>query len=323
MVSCSVSCERKKKGWNSFISMLPVISAISALLMVLSDMLSSTGMPDFLVLDLIIPSMLLIFCHSVKDFTKRQMFYPLLTVGLAVAIMIARLSCANETPCGRQFMEYVPAVLSCIMLVFLFSSREQEVKDRNVRELHHAVFFVILLGCVYHRISEGNFLPVVLSCLSVMFYAHLYTSVVRRPSGVPAGVLKNASDASGPSARTAEKENRLNGIYLRLQELFEAEKPYLDENITVADVARRLYTNKAYLSRAINDNTGKNFCQYVNHYRVKYSMQIFKENQDLRVSELAEMSGFHTMVSYNMAFRLVTGESPSEWCRRTRFENSL
>ena len=100
--------------------------------------------------------------------------------------------------------------------------------------------------------------------------------------------------------------------------LFEEEKPYLDENITVGQIAKKLYTNKAYLSRAINDYTGKNFCQFVNYHRIMYSMEIFKENPGYRVSELAEASGFHTIVSFNMAFRLVTNESPGEWCKRTR-----
>ena len=105
--------------------------------------------------------------------------------------------------------------------------------------------------------------------------------------------------------------------------LFDTDKPYLDENITVGEIAKKLYTNKAYLSRVINDHTGKNFCQYVNYYRVMYSIQAFKENPGLRVYELAEMSGFHTIVSYNMAFRLVTNETPSEWCKRVRSETDV
>ena len=105
-----------------------------------------------------------------------------------------------------------------------------------------------------------------------------------------------------------------------VEKLFEEEKPYLDENITVGDIARRLYTNKAYLSRAIKEHAGKNFCQYVNHYRIMYAMEAFRENPWLRVAELADISGFHTIVSFNMAFRLVTDESPGEWCKRVRLE---
>ena len=81
-----------------------------------------------------------------------------------------------------------------------------------------------------------------------------------------------------------------------------------------------LYTNKVYVSRAINDHTGKNFCQYVNYHRIMYSVSAFRENPHLRISELAEMSGFHTIVSYNMAFRLVMNDSPGEWCKKIRQE---
>ena len=51
-----------------------------------------------------------------------------------------------------------------------------------------------------------------------------------------------------------------------------------------------------------------------------YAMEAFRENPWLRVAELADISGFHTIVSFNMAFRLVTDESPGEWCKRVRLE---
>ena len=36
------------------------------------------------------------------------------------------------------------------------------------------------------------------------------------------------------------------------------------------------------------------------------------------LAELAEKSGFNTVVSYTMAFRLFMDETPSEWCRKER-----
>jgi transcriptional regulator GlxA family with amidase domain len=47
-------------------------------------------------------------------------------------------------------------------------------------------------------------------------------------------------------------------------------------------------------------------------------MQCFRENPDLKIYELATMSGFNSIVSYNMAFRLFMGENPSEWCRKEK-----
>lgn len=113
-------------------------------------------------------------------------------------------------------------------------------------------------------------------------------------------------------------DNIYKDIYERVIAYFEKEKPFLDNKLTINDVVHSLYTNKLYISRAISQFTGRNFCQFVNYYRVIYSMQCFRENPDLKMHELATMSGFNSIVSYNMAFRLFMGENPSEWSRKEK-----
>ena len=107
-------------------------------------------------------------------------------------------------------------------------------------------------------------------------------------------------------------------IYERVLAYFEAEKPFLDNDLTINDLVKVLYSNKLYISRAISQFTGRNFCQFVNFHRVKYSMELFRGNNDLKIHELAVGSGFNSDVSYNMAFRLFMGETPGEWCRKER-----
>lgn len=107
-------------------------------------------------------------------------------------------------------------------------------------------------------------------------------------------------------------------LYERITALFEAEKPYLNNNLTIVDIVRQLYSNKLYISRAISQFTGRNFCQFVNYYRVMHSIDCFRSNPECKIHELASQSGFNSIVSYNMAFRLFMGENPSEWCRREK-----
>lgn len=107
-------------------------------------------------------------------------------------------------------------------------------------------------------------------------------------------------------------------LYERIISHFETERPYLDSKLTINDVVRSLYTNKLYISRSISQFTGRNFCQFVNYYRVMYSLECFRENPSLKIHELASMSGFNSIVSYNMAFRLFMGENPSEWSRKEK-----
>lgn len=107
-------------------------------------------------------------------------------------------------------------------------------------------------------------------------------------------------------------------IYERVVDYFEDEKPYLSGELTINDVVKVVYTNKLYISRAISQFTGRNFCQFVNYYRVMYSIELFRRSPELKIHELASLSGFNSMVSFNMAFRLFMGEIPSEWCRREK-----
>lgn len=108
-------------------------------------------------------------------------------------------------------------------------------------------------------------------------------------------------------------------IYERVLEYFLEEKPYLKNNLTINDIVEVVFSNKLYISRAISQFTGRNFCQFVNYYRVVHAVELYRENPRLKVQELANRSGFNSPVSFGMAFRLFMGEKPGEWCRKEKY----
>lgn len=107
-------------------------------------------------------------------------------------------------------------------------------------------------------------------------------------------------------------------LYDRILEYFLETKPYLDPNLTINDVVCVVFSNKLYISKAINRFTGRNFCQFVNYYRVVHAIELFREDNELKVQELALKSGFNSPVSFGMAFKLYMGEKPGDWCRREK-----
>lgn len=116
-----------------------------------------------------------------------------------------------------------------------------------------------------------------------------------------------------------KEDDHYREIYDRVVEYFEEHKPYLNNDLTINDVVKVVYTNKLYISRAISQYTGRNFCQFVNYYRVTHSVKVFRKNPEMKVQELANACGFNSVVSFNMAFRLFMNENPSDWCRKERF----
>lgn len=107
-------------------------------------------------------------------------------------------------------------------------------------------------------------------------------------------------------------------IYDRIVAYFETEKPYLRHDLAIDDLVKVVFSNKLYISRSISQITGRNFCQFVNYYRVMYSVEQFRVNPELKVTELANLSGFNSLVSFSMAFRLYMNENPSDWIRKER-----
>ena len=100
--------------------------------------------------------------------------------------------------------------------------------------------------------------------------------------------------------------------------IMETKRPFLQEDFSLDDLARMTSTNRLYLSKAINFHSGRNFNQLVNYYRIKYAIDLIKKDSGLRMSDVAFMSGFHTTVSFNMAFKLNEHTTPSEYARNLK-----
>ena len=107
-------------------------------------------------------------------------------------------------------------------------------------------------------------------------------------------------------------------LYDRCCRYMTEHRPFLVESFSLQDLANAVYTNKGYLSKTINHLSGRNFRQYVNYYRVMYAMELYRNNMSLRISDLSQLSGFHSTTSFFQSFKNVMGEPPSHGCSRVR-----
>lgn len=102
-------------------------------------------------------------------------------------------------------------------------------------------------------------------------------------------------------------------VYQRVVRYMEEKRPYLDETLSLEQLSKAIYSNKVYVSKNINYYSGRNFRQFVNEYRIRYAIELMKADPHLRMEEVSMMSGFHSTVSFNMAFRLFEGKTPTQW----------
>ncbi len=157
-------------------------------------------------------------------------------------------------------------------------------------------------------------------CLEVKQLNELY--VTRRKYAPTRGYGQLLEDdINGIADESIVEDSRI--IYA-LMTLFEKEHLYRNMDIKIANVALMIGTNKTYLSRALNARLSKNFCQFVNYYRVREVCTRFLENPTLEMRELGEMCGFSSYSNFSIVFKYNTGFTPGDWGRmiKLKLENN-
>jgi len=158
----------------------------------------------------------------------------------------------------------------------------------------------------------------VMSFLLAMFCLYLQSSLASGAAiirAMPMSPQGSARRGGGAQLRIYDESRRMEMLFDRVEAYMQKEKPYLDDMFTMTQLATEMMTNKSMLSKTINDMSGKNFCRYVNAYRIQHAVSLMKSDSRLRVGELSLMSGFHSVASFNMAFKLIMNDTPSEYMR--------
>lgn len=117
-----------------------------------------------------------------------------------------------------------------------------------------------------------------------------------------------AAGVSDPDPDTAAAEAEL---IQRLTRLLTQERLYLDPDLTLNRLARRLHVPAKRLSEAINRQTGGNVARLINGFRIRAACTALAAGQSVTEAMLA--AGFNTKSNFNRAFLLATGKSPTDW----------
>ena len=104
-----------------------------------------------------------------------------------------------------------------------------------------------------------------------------------------------------------------NELFERVCQVMDEEKLFLQSDLKLQDVAARLGTNSSYVSDCINSEQGQSFTQFVNAYRIRYALELLRQQPNTKLSTVAKQSGFNTEMSFFRNFKAVTGMTPREW----------
>lgn len=109
-------------------------------------------------------------------------------------------------------------------------------------------------------------------------------------------------------------------LFAKLTILFERQRIYLDSNLKLGDIAKKLNTNSKYLSQVVNNQTNNNLIHYVNLYRIEEAKRkiINDEYQHLTTYGIAQTCGFKNKSTFYKVFKEITNMTPKDYIKMTR-----
>lgn len=101
----------------------------------------------------------------------------------------------------------------------------------------------------------------------------------------------------------------------QLKTYMDEQEPYLNPSLSLRTLADYIDIHPNQLSYMLNEFVGKNFNQFINHYRIERFKSLIKDDSNSHISiiGLAYESGFNSKTVFNTAFKKELGITPKEY----------
>ncbi len=109
-------------------------------------------------------------------------------------------------------------------------------------------------------------------------------------------------------------DSEIKKILSDMDRIIAGEKLYLDPNLKLKNLARKIHIPEKELSILINDHFNKNFTTYINNFRIEDAKAILKsKNSNYKLDNLFAEVGFFSRSTFNRVFKTTTKITPSEF----------
>lgn len=236
---------------------------------------------------------------------------------------------------AKEFIQSIPSnpwgirtmgnkMLIFYMVVFLFLTfvelvraiRRNQVKFSwaNRHLLWLVSFFVVLVFCItvffFMEITspsaENEYVFAILFTLIIYFIT--YQFLLRSD-------FFHASPLESKYQKSSLTEQMKDEIEKKIMDLFETDKPYLNNLFSLDTLARNISTYPNYISQVINERMGHNFHELSARYRIAEAKRILESDSsgERTIEDIAFSVGYNSKSAFHKAFKKITGKTPVEF----------
>jgi YesN/AraC family two-component response regulator len=104
-------------------------------------------------------------------------------------------------------------------------------------------------------------------------------------------------------------------LYNNILSYFEKERPYINPDYTITQLANALNSNIVYISQAIKIHQDINYNLFVNTFRINHVKEMIAQNihNKYTLEHIYLSSGFRNQSTFNKVFKQIEGITPSEF----------
>jgi len=167
----------------------------------------------------------------------------------------------------------------------------------------------------------GNFIPfdpyfVIFGFIALFSFAYSFYAI-KQPVIFGQVVHTNGDDKKETErySKSGLRESQAEGYLQKLLAFVEKNKPYLDRDLTIHDLASQTGISRHYITQVLNEKHGRNFFTFINEYRVKEVIERFSDPKfnHYTILAIAFDAGFNSKTAFNSIFKSQTGITPSQY----------
>lgn len=189
-----------------------------------------------------------------------------------------------------------------------------------VAHILRSLFLLDLISDVPDLRSSLNAASVLFLC-SLSYFGVRQSQVFLEPfDGSDEVVPEELVQITAPVEQSKGRALNLQGDQLdtylnKLEDFVKTEKPYLNSELTLGDLAQRLDMPKHHLTETLNRKLQKNFYSYVNEYRIIEIKPLLldPQNSSKTITTLAFQVGFNSRSAFNNFFKKSTQMTPTQF----------
>lgn len=161
-----------------------------------------------------------------------------------------------------------------------------------------------------------------LGCLAIFYYSlaqkEIFPFEVAELKAINEVIVEIDEKAKPVKQRLADEQALQ--MRTKLESLMVAEKLYLDNELSLPQLAEAIGVSVHDLSFLLNEKIGLNFFQFVNAYRVEEAKQIMlsDKHKHLNILGIAYSAGFSSKTTFNTVFKTQVGMAPGEFMKQSK-----